>query len=333
MFPDLLHVLGFTVTWHGVLITIGIMVGISLATRLARARGLDPDRLSDLVLGAIVWGVIGARAVYVLTSFDQFRGASLMQVIDLRAGGLSFHGSIIFGVGYLIYAQWRHRLNFYRYADLLVPGVALGIIGGRIGNFFNGSDTVGRLTGWPIGFTWPTAGAPFLGLSNPRNWASFSDLCYRTTGTTITAMGGGADCAGGALLRGPVHLTQLYGVLTGLVILIAGRWWLRSSRPGWVFWNFVLWYSVLRSVLEEPFRLNPLWWPVYLSEGPNAPGVGLFTATQLFSIPLIIAALVMLYIIRRRAPDAPPIPAGAGAADPPVLAPSPAGAARAKTNL
>src|SRR5690606_12769177 len=29
-------------------------------------------------------------------------------------------------------------------------------------------------------------------------------------------------------------------------------------NPGYVFWLFAFWYSILRSVLEEPFRDNPL---------------------------------------------------------------------------
>src|SRR5690606_126794 len=38
------------------------------------------------------------------------------------------------------------------------------------------------------------------------------------------------------------------------------------SNPGYVFWLFALWYSILRSVIEEPFRDNPLPWQVYLDE-------------------------------------------------------------------
>lgn len=55
--------------------------------------------------------------------------------------------------------------------------------------------------------------------------------------------------------------------------------------------QFVLWYSVLRSVFEETFRLNPLWWRVYEND---QIGIGLFTATQLISIPLVILAIIML---------------------------------------
>lgn len=46
-------------------------------------------------------------------------------------------------------------------------------------------------------------------------------------------------------------------------------------------------------------RHNPLYWQVYLAEGVHQAGIGLFTLTQLVSIPLIVLALVMLY---RRAP-------------------------------
>ena len=53
-------------------------------------------------------------------------------------------------------------------------------------------------------------------------------------------------------------------------------------NPGYVFWLFVFWYSILRSALEEPFRDNPLPWQVYLNE---QAGIGLFTYTQLASIP------------------------------------------------
>jgi phosphatidylglycerol:prolipoprotein diacylglycerol transferase len=78
---------------------------------------------------------------------------------------------------------------------------------------------------------------------------------------------------GGEILRGPVHLTQMYGVLVGLILIPILYWAFRRSRSsGFVFWQFVLWYSVLRSVIEEAFRDNPLYWNVYLSEGHRGDG-------------------------------------------------------------
>lgn len=304
MRSELVNLFGLKIAWYGVLITLGVLLGSLIAQRLARRRGLNEQLLSDLIVWTVLWGVVGARVFYVLTSPEQFRGASLLKLANIREGGIAIHGGLVFGIIVILYYQYRHRISFYRYADLMAPGVALGIIGGRLGNFFNGSDTMGRLTGWPVGFTWPEVGAPILGaFKSPLNWAGMPGLCASPGGVEVAAR-----CLGGQLVRGPVHLTQIYGVLIGLALLVASFVWLRSARPGWVFWQFILWYSLLRAGLEETFRLNPLWWRVYLSEGPNAPGIGLFTTTQLFSIPIIALALVMLVWIARQpanASDAP----------------------------
>src|SRR5690606_19628965 len=78
----------------------------------------------------------------------------------------------------------------------------------------------------------------------------------------------------------------------GVLLLFIVMWALRRpSAAGSVFWLFVIWYSVLRSVIEEPFRDNPLAWQVYLDQ---AGGVGLFTFVQLGSIPIILVALYLL---------------------------------------
>jgi len=132
---------------------------------------------------------------------------------------------------------------------------------------------VGRLTTLPIGFTWP-------------EWAKgFPGVC-----PGIDDISQIYQCA--ELVRGPVHLTQVYGAVVGLILLFLSLYWLRK-RPfyGYAFWQFVLWYSVLRSVLEEPFRLNPLWLPVYRND---ELGIGLFTATQVVSLPLVLLSLYML---------------------------------------
>jgi phosphatidylglycerol---prolipoprotein diacylglyceryl transferase len=60
----------------------------------------------------------------------------------------------------------------------------------------------------------------------------------------------------------------------------------------------------LRAGIEETFRLNPLAWKVFLDEGPTSLGIGLFTTTQLASIPLVLVAMVMLWRIWR-APEPP----------------------------
>lgn len=298
MDPIMIQLGPLAVRWYGFLIALGVALGTTWATRKARRRGLDEEKLLDMAVWLVVAGIVGARLVYVLTSPSAFFGANgnPVSALYIWQGGISIHGGLL-GI---VVATWLyarvHNLNMWAYLDVITPVGALGIIGGRIGNFMNGTDTMGRLTGWPTGFTWPEPGTPTLGalgrfiLGDPL-WAAYPGTCSLGADVALSQ----CTTLGGEILRGPVHLTQIYGVLVGVLLIPIIVWAFRASKtPGFVFWQFVLWYSVLRSVLEEPFRDNPLFWQVYLSEGVNAPGVGLFTLTQLVSVPLILIALYML---------------------------------------
>ena len=65
MNPVFLNIGGFTIAWYGVLITLGIVAGVWVGTRLARQRGLNVDLFNDMILWMIVWGLVGARLVFV----------------------------------------------------------------------------------------------------------------------------------------------------------------------------------------------------------------------------------------------------------------------------
>jgi phosphatidylglycerol---prolipoprotein diacylglyceryl transferase len=319
--PELFNIFGFKVAWYGVLITLGVLVGAIVAQRMAEKRGLNANLLSDMTVWVVAWGVVGARLMYIATSPGQFIGTPFLHWINIREGGISIHGGVIAGIMVILYYQRRYKINFYHYADLMTPGLALGVIGGRIGNFFNGSDTMGRLTGWPVGFTWPSVGEPILGIfKGENNWAGMPGLCK--VGETWDVLP--KILCRDEYVRGPVHLTQIYGAVIGIILTIAAFYWLRSKRPGWATWQFILWYSLLRGGVEETFRLNPLWPKVYLSEGPNAAGIGLFTVTQVFSIPIVILAAYMLYVIARR-----PLPPETSS---PILVPSGGPSSTAQSN-
>lgn len=274
MDPILIKLGGLEIRWYGLFLVLAIFAGFEIAKRLVKRWGFDPDRFEGITFWAVIWGVVGARVGYVLTSPAEFN-ANPVEAFYIWRGGLSFHGAIIGGILPYVYAYYRYKIPVWAYLDAVVPGIALGVIAGRLGNIMNGSDTVGRLTDWPIGFTWPTWASGFPGVCKGIN--DISEV-FR--------------CAPGTLVRGPVHFTQLYGVIIGIILLVLAYYWLRQNRAyGYVFWQFVLWYSVLRAGLEETFRLNPLWVKAYLNE---QSGIGFFTATQLISIPLIVVALVLL---------------------------------------
>jgi phosphatidylglycerol---prolipoprotein diacylglyceryl transferase len=271
------------IRWYGFLIALGVLIGSIWATREAERRDLDSEKLLDMAVWLVIAGIIGARLVYVLTSPSAFfgPGGDPLSALYVWRGGISIHGGII---GIML-ATWlycrRHKLNMWAYLDTMIPVGALGVIGGRIGNFMNGTDTGGRLTTLPIGFRWPDEGTPTFGqfgkiIFGEPLWIFKPPMC-----NTIPA---GEACI--------VHNTPLYGVIIGIILIFICLWALRRSKtPGFAFWQFILWYSVLRSLLEEPFRDNPLSWNVF----NNDPiGIGFFTLTQLASIPIILIAIYML---------------------------------------
>jgi len=277
--PTMIQIGPLRIQWYGFLLTLAIFIGFELAKRRLKAWGFDPEKFETVAFWAVVFGVVGARLGYVLTSPGYFL-ENPVEILYIWHGGLSFHGAILGGALVFLYYHKKKGYPLWPYLDAATPGVALGIIAGRIGNLMNGSDTVGRLTTLPIGFTWPEWAKGFPGICPGIDDISQVYRCQE-------------------LLRGPVHLTQIYGALVGLILLPLSFYWLRK-KPfyGYAFWQFLLWYSVLRSLLEEPFRLNPLWLPVYRND---ELGIGLFTATQVISLPLVLLSLYMLRRLRAQA--------------------------------
>lgn len=286
MDPVMLQIGPLALRWYGFLIALGVLLGSIWTLREARRRGMDENALLDLAPWLVISGLVGARLVFVVTSPSLFfgPGGRPLDAFAVWQGGISIHGGILgILIAVLLFAP-RKGLRPWSVMDVLTPVGALGIIGGRIGNVMNGTDTGGRLTDWPIGVAWPEAGTETFGalgrwLFGPELWQYGPPVCR--------SLPAGEPCV--------VHLAPVYGMLVGVALIPILVWaFRRTQAPGWVFAQFALWYSLLRSVLEEPFRDNPLFWPVY--ENVQA-GVGLFTLTQLVSIPIVLISLYALMTI------------------------------------
>ena len=289
MDPIMLQIGPLAIRWYGFFIAAGVLIGALWATRLAPSRGVDAEKLLDAAPLLVIAGIVGARLLYVVTSPGQFFGAggNPMDAFKVWQGGISIHGGILGIVLALwVYARLRN-MNMWAALDVMTLVGAFGIIGGRIGNLMNGSDTGGRPTDWPIGFNWPDPGTETFGAFGR---AIFGEPLWLYGPPACANVAPGEACN--------VHLTPLYGALIGVILIFVCLWALRRTKaPGFAFWQFVLWYSVLRSLIEEPFRDNPLVWQVYLNE---SAGIGFFTLTQLASIPIV---LVAIYILLTMDPD------------------------------
>ena len=137
-------IFGFSIAFYGIIIGIGMLLGITLAARDAERRGIGEDTIYDFALLGIVFGVIGARLYYVFFRWDNYRG-NLLEILNLRAGGLAIYGGVIGGILSLMVYCRRKKRNFLNLADSLILGVLVGQILGRWGNFFN-AEAFGRYT-------------------------------------------------------------------------------------------------------------------------------------------------------------------------------------------
>ena len=133
--------------WYGLLIASAVLIGLVLAIRLGRRRGIDPNLIADLLPLLVAGAVIGARSYYVALEWRQYQGHWL-DALAIWRGGIAIHGALIGGsLATLLYCRWRQQ-PFWTLLDVLVPSLALGQAIGRWGNFFN-SEAFGLPTNLP----------------------------------------------------------------------------------------------------------------------------------------------------------------------------------------
>lgn len=127
---------GFEVAYYGVAIALGIILGAALAFLYARHCGEDINDYENVLLLGIIFGIIGARAYYVIFSWEDYRG-DLKSVFNIREGGLAIYGGVIGAfLAVLVYTRVK-KMSFMKLADKVAIGFATGQMIGRWGNFFN----------------------------------------------------------------------------------------------------------------------------------------------------------------------------------------------------
>ena len=131
-----ISVFGFRIAFYGIIIGIGMLAGIWIAQSDAKRRGQDPELYLDFALYAIICSIIGARLYYVIFEWDYYKN-NLLQIFNLRAGGLAIYGGVIAGTITMIVYTRMKKVSFFSLADTGVVGLVTGQIIGRWGNFFN----------------------------------------------------------------------------------------------------------------------------------------------------------------------------------------------------
>lgn len=134
--PKSFSIFGFEIALYGVIIGIGVLCGVLLAAHVAKKEKLDADVIWDFAIYAIIFSIIGARIYYVIFSWDMYKD-NLLAIFNLRGGGLAIYGGVIAAfITLWVYCRVK-RLRFLQLADICVPGLVLGQVIGRWGNFTN----------------------------------------------------------------------------------------------------------------------------------------------------------------------------------------------------
>jgi phosphatidylglycerol:prolipoprotein diacylglycerol transferase len=160
MFPTLFRWGGFSLQDYGLFIAVGFLLGIGLALKEARRKGLPGERILDLSLVIIISAIIGSRLLYVIINYPQYLKEPL-SIFKIWEGGLVFFGGLILA---FMVGGWyikKTGLPFWETADLLAPSLAMGQVFGRLGCLAAGC-CYGRPTQvpWAVTFSHPECLAP-----------------------------------------------------------------------------------------------------------------------------------------------------------------------------
>ena len=127
---------GISIRWYALIIMCGIVSAFLYCTYRIRQENISFDDLLDMTLFGVIFGVIGARAYYVIMKWDSYD--SFYDRIALWNGGLAIYGGIIAGGLTVFILCKRKKIPFLKMFDVAAPAVMLGQILGRWGNFMNG---------------------------------------------------------------------------------------------------------------------------------------------------------------------------------------------------
>ncbi len=145
------------VRWYGLMYLVAFVLFVVLGKIRARRNlltGWHPRDVDDMLFYGVFGVIIGGRLGYVLFYKPLHYLQHPLEILQVWAGGMSFHGGFL---GVLValwfFARSRHK-RWLDVTDFVAPLVPLGLAAGRLGNFING-ELVGRVTDVPWAMVFP----------------------------------------------------------------------------------------------------------------------------------------------------------------------------------
>lgn len=256
------NVFGFEIAFYGCTMATGILAGYLLAAREAKRTGQNPEDYLDMLLYAVFFALVGARLYYVAFQWDYY-SKDLIQILNVRQGGLAIYGGIIGAFTTVYFFAKKRNLSWLRMLDTACPGLALGQVIGRWGNFFN-REAFGDYTDGLFAMQLPVS-AVRSGEITEKMWENLEVI-------------GGTQFI-------QVHPTFLYEGLWNLgVIIFLYIYRDRKKFTG----ELVLWYLVL-------YGIGRFWIEALRTDQLLIPGIG-FPISQLLGAVLAVSGLIAIFV-------------------------------------
>ncbi|HET8943163.1 MAG TPA: prolipoprotein diacylglyceryl transferase [Dehalococcoidia bacterium] len=181
--PTILDEAGIEITWHGVFTAVGVIMGVAVSTWFARRAGYNEDTIYNVALCLVIGGIIGARSLYVIENWGDFKD-NLGDVFAVNTGGISIYGALIGGaIGAWLYVIIRRVPNIPKAADIACIGGILGMAVGRIGDIING-EHFAKTTDLPWAVVYTHDNSPSV-LRFGANYAQHPAVAYELLGDLL----------------------------------------------------------------------------------------------------------------------------------------------------
>lgn len=260
----------FPIYAYGVMLGLSLVVGWYISLTMAKQDGLPRETMANNYVFTAICAIVGARVLYIITNLSEFH--SYKDYFAIRSGGLVAYGGFLGGfIGSWIYCQ-RKRVRLLAWADVAVPSLASGLLFTRIGCYLFGCDFGKPLT--EKAPKWLQKLGTFPEWHYDHKAGKFLDeaglrLAYGDPNVKPQILSGSPawvqHTESFPQVRElhhsmPVHPTQIYESMTGLILLGLLFWARKSIKDreakgesffrGEMFLVFTFGYGVLRFLLE-----------------------------------------------------------------------------------
>ncbi|MBI4535013.1 MAG: prolipoprotein diacylglyceryl transferase [Ignavibacteriae bacterium] len=267
MIPILFEIGPLKIYSYGLMLGIGFLLGSYVLSLELKRKKLDPNMASMITVLAVIFGISGAKVLYLLENWSAFAQDPFGMAFS--AGGLTWYGGFIVALTAVILYVRSKRTPILKVLDGL--GVALIIAYGvaRLGCHFSGDGDYGFPTDLPWGTNYENGTYP-----PSRAFAIFPEIASRYPGGVVPN-------------NTPLHPTPVYETLLGVLGFGVLRYLRRRDYPdGKIFAIYLMLSSIFRFSIEF-LRLNPR-----LLFG--------LSEAQLIAIVLFFAGLVWTLAISRK---------------------------------